>query len=589
MLSAIAAAALLLYQDTRFELVAPFPGVRWAKIQTQIANVGLAQQLAHDRNLQARVMWVDGTANIEATNSTEEILALVKRLKEIGFNTIVYDVKPIVGYTMYPSKLTEQLLSWKGQSMPAGFDPLKHFVAACKAEGMTFYVAMNAFSEGHSYSLRDKDKPDTQFGKPGWGYEHPELQTTQYIALPTISPAWPDAPTWDIHPVKGATTPTATVSVWGRVPPADSGVIFAVLDMNRNVVSYGPPTAPKDGQIAVAFREPAASYLKSWLATGRVFTLGSRAEFKRIGEAQSQIPLMMNPHDPKNVERAQQFIAEVAANYDVDGVLYDDRLRFGGMNADFSPTTRAAFERIVGPVNWPDDVFRITFRPDLTQGVKPGKFFDAWLTFRAQAMSNAVSKFADTVQRTRPGTVFGIYAGSWYGDYVRYGTNYASPELNAGFPFLTRAYRQTGFAPKLDVLITGCYYKVGTTFEAMERELPVGRTVEAGGILSNRVARDSCWTYAGLMLADYWDDPSSVETALQAAAATTQGVMIFDLSHQFEKFEPILRRAFKKKVNAPHQVNGLLDILRQKRRELDAKGIPNPPFPLFEGAPGAGF
>src|SRR5690606_2754448 len=125
------------------------------------------------------------------------------------------------------------------------------------------------------------------------------------------------------------------------------------------------------------------------------------------------------------------------------------------------------------------------------------------------------------------------------GDYPRYGSNYASPDINAGFPFLTHTYRQTGFANELDLLITGCYYPYGTVTEAIERGAPPGRTVEAGGIISNRVARSMSWTYAGIMIADYYDQPQRIESALQAAAATTQGVMVFDLSHNIDNFWPV--------------------------------------------------
>lgn len=591
MLPALLALGSLVDENSRFELVAPFPSIRWAKVQTDMSRVGLAQQMAGERSLQARIMWVDGTANIDACNSREKIRALMAKLKSIGFNTVVYDVKPIVGYTLYPSKLTDQLTSWKGQSMPRGFDPLAEMVTAAKDHGLVLFVAMNAFSEGHSYSKRDENLPNTQFGKPGWGYEHPELQTTQYVATPTVTPAFPDAPTWDVHPTKGEGKDATPVSIWGRTPPATAGGFFAAMTLDGTIaVASREPMAPAAGQVVAAFRQPAADYMATWASPGRKLRFNSRAQFLRIAEAQTQIPLMMNPHDPTNCERAAAFAHEVASNYAVDGVLFDDRLRFGGMNSDFSESTRLAFERAVGAkLNWPNDVFQFTYRADLTQGIRPGPYFDAWLTFRAKAMADSVMLFRESVKRARPEAQFGIYAGSWYGDYVRYGSNYASQQLEAGFPFLSEAYRKTGFALALDVLITGCYYPIGTVYEAMEAEHPVGRTVEAAGILSNRVARDSCWTYAGIMLADYFDDPARVATALQAAAATTQGVMVFDLSHQFDRFEPILRRAFKNPARAPHQWSGLIDDMRQRRRDLDRKGVLDPPFPLFEGAPGAGF
>src|SRR5690606_28370056 len=155
-------------------------------------------------------------------------------------------------------------------------------------------------------------------------------------------------------------------------------------------------------------------------------------------ENQTQIPLMMNPHDVRNVERAGEFVREVATNYDIDGILYDDRLRFGGMNTDFSESTREEFEKKIGAnLKWPSDVFEFTVRPDLVQGIRPGPYFDAWLAFRAKAMTDAVGFLRGEMREIRPQAQFGVYAGSWYGDYVKYGANYASREISAGFPFLT--------------------------------------------------------------------------------------------------------------------------------------------------------
>lgn len=187
-----------------------------------------------------------------------------------------------------------------------------------------------------------------------------------------------------------------------------------------------------------------------------------------------------------------------------------------------------------------------------------------------------------------PKTQFGIYAGSWYGDYARYGSNYASSALQAGFPFLTRIYQSTGFASNMDILMTGCYYKVPTMYEALGLGKPIGQTVEAAGDVSNRIARDQCWTYAGIQMVDFAENVPGFERALQAAAATTQGVMVFDLSHNVEKFWPVFQKAFARPAQAPH-ATGHLNQVRKMRKSWDARGLKERPFPILEGAPGTGF
>ena len=94
------------------------------------------------------------------------------KIKATGFNTIVFEVKPIVGYTLYPSryapKLTEWVRPWGTQTLPIEFDPLKEFVTQTKLQGIGLLVNMNVFAEGH----RDF--------KLGPGYDNPAWQTILY-------------------------------------------------------------------------------------------------------------------------------------------------------------------------------------------------------------------------------------------------------------------------------------------------------------------------------------------------------------------------------------------------------------------------
>lgn len=489
----VALATILQLAPSRFVSVAPFPRLPWIKIDQRWAGGSFADDLCRRQGLQGRVMWVDGTANLDAFNTQEKAIALVDKLAHVGFNTMVLDVKPIVGRTLYPSRLADQMTSWRGKSMPAGFDPVRVLRDQCTVRGLSFFVSLNAFSEGHSYAKRDENKPDSQFGAPGWGYEHPELQS----------------------------------------------------------VVYRP-----DGT------------------------------FKLSSEDQSQIPLMMNPHHPLVQERVLSFVKEVVSNYKPDALLFDDRYRYHGLDADFSELTRTQFEAVVRvKLKWPDDVFTWTKE----KGVAPGPYFDAWLAWRAQTLATFAERVKSTIHATNATTKFGIYAGSWYGDYAKYGSNYASSALQAGFPFLTRSYRQGGFAKNLDVLMTGCYYKVPTMIQAMGLAKPIGQTVEAAGDVSNRVARDQCIVYAGVQLVDFAENVPGLERSLQAAAATTQGVMVFDYSHDFTKFEAVFKRAFSTPRKAPHQVPGFVEKARKMRANWDAKGYQERPFPILEGAPGTGF
>ena len=135
-------------------------------------GIGIAQQMTRERGYQGRVLWIDATANIDRYNTAPKVAALVAKIKSVGFNTVVLDIKPIIGFTLYPSKFAPKLTEWvkpgSSHKLPADFDPVREMTQQTRLQGINLILSMNAFSEGH----RD-------FGK-GPGYDHPEWQTTLY-------------------------------------------------------------------------------------------------------------------------------------------------------------------------------------------------------------------------------------------------------------------------------------------------------------------------------------------------------------------------------------------------------------------------
>lgn len=316
----------------------------------------------------------------------------------------------------------------------------------------------------------------------------------------------------------------------------------------------------------------------------------TEAEYVPIRERpEQQYPLMMNPLHPQVQQYALDIVREVVANYPVDGVLYDDRLRYGGMNADFSELTRAKFEdRMKRKVRWPDDVFKWTLTPGMARGLRPGPLYDEWMAFRADAIQDFVRKVRFAVKGLRKDCLFGCYAGSWYGDYPALGHNYASAQTDAGFWFLSPSYLRSGTAPLLDLLVAGCYYPTATIHEAFTKAQPIGATVEASGTLVNRLVRDETWTYAGIALSDFKDDPQGLTSALQAACAANQGVMVFDLSHDVEPMWPAFAQAFAQRREAPHARMDVLAEIRRRREALDRLGKKDPPIVIAAGTSGTG-
>jgi uncharacterized lipoprotein YddW (UPF0748 family) len=583
-------AALAMREDgpsnrPRFVLASPLPGIPGVMVDSYMDGIGLAQPLARNRGMQARIIWIDGTANIDRYNTDEKVVALVGQIKAAGFNTIVFDIKPISGQVIYKSAIAPKLTEWKGKLLPADFDPMPAMCRETKAAGLSLMVSLNAFSEGHSMF------------KVGPGYAQPEHQSVIYVPKPVV--ALSSGARFAVSTKADVQDPAAlsvyTTSAQIPNPQADG---FAITVRKNGVIQdgfedgglgNGIPTIPTGG-LALFGTGDAAKFLRDNAVPGEKVKFDTDATFLPMAQSGlTQYPLMMNPNDPAVRDYELSIAREVVTNYPVDGIVYDDRLRHAGLSADFSPIAQQNFEAVVGKkLTWPDDVFKYTLNQNLTQGVKPGPYYDQWMAWRASVMRDYLGEVRKTITAARPGTLLGMYAGSWYGDYPALGNNYASPKAEAGFWFMSPNYRQSGDAGMVDFVIPGCYYTTATIHEAMGKGIGIGNTVEAAGRMVNRLVRDEAWTYAGLSLIDFKDDPEGLQNALQAACASTQGVMIFDLSHDIDAMWPVFTQAFAQPARPPHSVSGLLADLRRQRLALDKRGVKEPPIIIAAGSSGIG-
>ena len=554
--------------------------------------VGLAQQMTRTRGLQARVIWIDGTANLNRVNTAEKITTLVAQLKKAGFNTIVFDVKPIVGYTLYPSRYAPKLTTWLGgKTLPLNFDPLAAMVAAAHANGLQIVASMNTFSEGHR---------DVKYGP---GYDHPEWQTTLCEPSLTLMSSTPGA-----VPFALSDRPNLPPRLLGQIAlftdaasaKSQPGTLAAVLDANLRVVALADGASlpalsisvPPGGSLVVG-AGPALDWLRLYAPIGAQLSLLTNSQFVPISaRPEQQVPLMVNPNDPAVQTRLLTMIAEVVRGYGVDGVIFDDRMRYAGANADFSPVTHAQFEAFLGhTVRWPDDILTYAVAyPSLAKRIIPGPDYDAWNVFRTLTIRNWLASAVATVKAIRPTATVSVYAGSWYPDYPQLGSNWAADDFSAGLRFLTPTYQKTGFAGLTDWMTTGCYYVPGTIADAQAAGQSAGDSVEAAGQFSNRAVNDQTFVYAGIALSNYNGHPELLLKALQGATASTQGVMVFDLSHNIDQFWTTFQTAFATPAAPPQSVPGLLDDLRRQHAAQKAAGTPQPPVITQNGGtPGTGL
>jgi len=532
------------------------------------------------------VLWIDGTANISSINSADKIKALVGQIKAAGFNIIVFDVKPIVGYTLYPSRFAQKLTSWKGNNLPIDFDPLAEMVADAHADGLQLVANMSTFGEGHKYF------------NLGPGYTNPSWQTVMYTATRTVKTADDTGPGLTIATTINALPKDPTqVALFNDMSGLRSdiqGAFVEVMNFDGRVVAQVEGSelgtisvnSPDLGAVLVA-TGTAADYLRQRTHVGDILLYTSTPNYVPVTQvADQKITVFVNPNDPTVQQHELDIVREIVTNYPVDGMIFDDRMRYAALNADFSPLTQAQFEAYVGhKLNWPNDVFEISPYPN--QDIIKGPYYDAWLVFRALTIRNWLAQARAIVKAVRPGATVSVYVGSWYGEYAGNGSNWAADDFSGPFPFLSSAYQQTGFAGLLDWMTTGCYYTQATMTEGGESP---GATVEGAGVLSNRAVNDSTFVYAGLYADQFPNDPVDLQRCIQAAAASTQGVMVFDLSQIIQyNLWPVFQTAFSTPAIPPSAVPGLLDSIRQQHAAQKQAGIVPPPLGQYIGTGGTGL
>ncbi len=200
----------------RFDLEAPLATAPAVMIDAYSSGVGAAQELAKSYSLQGRILWIDGTANIDRINTEQKIVDLVKQIKQSGFNTIVFDVKPISGTVLYKSAIAPKLTDWKGETLPSDFDPLAVMAREAKAAGLWIFASLNAFSEGH------------KLFQVGPGFEKREWQTIVYEPKPFLQ--LNDEKTYDIGLTVNKAEPGLVCEFTSiKYLPKDDGTGFAIL------------------------------------------------------------------------------------------------------------------------------------------------------------------------------------------------------------------------------------------------------------------------------------------------------------------------------------------------------------------------
>lgn len=527
-----------------------------------------ARTLFYYTGLQGRVLWIDATANLARTTTREGVAEMVNRARTAGFTTLVVDVKPVSGQVVYRSTIAERLRSWQGRPVP-DFDVLQAFVEEGHKAGLEVAASLNVFSEGHKYYRVGK-----AYAKRDW--QATVLTVRRFLRAndgsdtPVRADDDPEeAGVPIVYGPDGIISGATTVGKNLIATIEHTGVVSAIVD---TALLGDEPLGPPETGHMVSFSSERRTWAAAHLRPGDKLGFRVSTQLLPIADAPSErIAAFVNPLHPEARSYTLSLIREVAAKYPVDAIVMD-RMRYPSIFADFSPISRAAFERWLGRsvARWPQDILEANPVPG--EPVIRGPLFKPWLEFRARVIKEYLAEAAAIVRGVRPETRIAAYVGSWFASYYGVGVNWASERYPVLFTWATPSYGDTGYVEHLDWLTTGCYYGIPTRAGARALGLNEGATVETAAALSTRVTANAVPVYAGLYALNYEQRPDDFAQAVDTAIRRSAGVMIFDVSHVYTYgWWPVLEKALQGRPYAPH---AYLDLVSQLRTAHDAVTAP---------------
>lgn len=270
--------------------------------------------------------------------------------------------------------------------------------------------------------------------------------------------------------------------------------------------------------------------------------------FVPITQLKHKYSAMTNPANPEVQNHELNVIEELVSKYpEFDGLILD-RVRYDGIEADFSPLSFELFKKYLGEkeINI-DDIYRWTKNEKGKKVRIEGKYFKKWLEWRASVIYNFMKEAKARVKKVNPEILFGTYTGAWYPVYYEVGVNWASQNYDPSkeYEWATPDYKKYGYAELLEIYTTGCYFFEVTKDEVEKlneemikrNEAGMGETkdywysVEGSAEIAKKVIMNALPVLGGLYVEQYKGHPEQFERAIKMCLEKTDGLMIFDIVH----------------------------------------------------------
>jgi len=235
----------------------------------------------------------------------------------------------------------------------------------------------------------------------------------------------------------------------------------------------------------------------------------------------SQQHVFINPIDQDWQNMLLDLLREIAG-YPVDGIALDYCRYANGGNADFSETSRIAFEKYLGKKieHFPDDIFRYDKEGKRIYGI----YYKDWWAFRAKNIHDFIKSARDVIKGINPRIELEYWAASWYGALYATGQNWASKNYDTSkdYPdFANEDYSKYGFADLLDIFQSGAYLNI--IWGLTEPE-----SIEAQLTNSMRVVKNDCKLYGSIYAANQ-KTRKDISDAVFLCLRNTDGLSVFDI------------------------------------------------------------
>ena len=273
--------------------------------------------------------------------------------------------------------------------------------------------------------------------------------------------------------------------------------------------------------------------------------------FVQITQLKHKYSAMTNPLNPKVQTHELNIMAELLTLYpNLDGIILD-RVRYDGIQTDFSQLSIDAFEKFINKKidNFPDDIYFYKKSENKPQLVR-GPLFNQWLEYRASVIYNFMTEARRVCKEVNPEIIFGVYTGAWYPLYYDVGVNWASKKYDPSleYDWATPNYKNYGYAELLDFYTTGCYF-YEVTKEEVEKLNEVTKRTEAGmgegkeywysvegsAEIAKLVIADVLPVIGVLYVEQYENNIDQFIKAMNACLEKSDGLMIFDIVHLINK------------------------------------------------------